>query len=126
MEITASSISDVVVLKLDGELKSRNDIAGAFWEHFNRGSSKFILNFEKVAMVNSAGLQALIELQRLAETAGGGLYITGINSNIQRVFQASRMDEVLKIYKDEDMALVGLLGGLPHDVRITPMSRYQN
>lgn len=126
MDVTATSIADVVVLKLAGEFKTRTDIADVFWANFNRGTSKFILNFEKVSAVNSVGLQTLIELHRLTENAGGGLRITRINELIARVFKASNMDKILKLYDDEDLALVSLMGGLPVDTDITPISRYQH
>ena len=126
MDVTATGIADVVVLKLEGDFKARTDIADVFWAHFNQGTSKFILNFEKVTAVNSVGLQVLIELHRIAENAGGGIRITGINETIVRVFEVSEMDKILKLYKDEDLALVSLMDGLPVDTRISPISRYQH
>ena len=126
MEITATRIADVVVLKLNGDFKTKKYIVEIFWAHFNRGLNKFILNFEKVRAINSVGLQALIDLHRLAESAGGGIRLSGICRDVLRVLESAEVDQVLVIQDDEDLALADLLSRIPLDLRSAPVSRYRN
>jgi len=126
MEISVTRIADVVLLRLVGDFKARKEFAAIFWSHFHRGRSKFLLNFDGVRAINSHGLQALLEFNRLAEAAGGALRLCGVSDGLTKVFKAARVIEVFAIREDEDTALVELLGGLPTDSDISTISRYRN
>jgi anti-anti-sigma factor len=119
-------VGDVVVLKPDGELKSRGGLARIIWSHLHKGRNKFIVNFENVRSVNSVGLNALVEFKRLAEASGGSLTLCKVHADLLKVFHATNMFEVFSIVDDEDMALAGTVKGLPHLSAASSISRYRN
>ena len=126
MEVASVVIGDVVVLKLNGELRSRDDVASQFQSHLYNGKNKFILNFENVRRVNSIGLSTLLEFKHLAEAAGGSIILCLLRDEVKRIMNVTRLDEIFNIFDDEDTALVGFIKGLPLVRRESSISRYRN
>ena len=126
MEVTTVLVGGVVVVKLSGELRSREDIASEFWTYLHRGVARFVVNFENVRMVNSVGLSALLEFKRLAEAAGGGVVLCGIDGDVANVMRVTRLDQVFTVHEDEDIALAAYIEGLPVLNSDSSISRYRN
>ena len=126
MEVTTILIGDVVVLKLLGELRSRESIASGFWTYLHKGKSKFIVNLEKVRMINSVGLSALLEFKRLAEASGGGVVLCNVSGDVRKVMEVTRLDQIFLISDDEDIALAGFIKGLPLMSTESAISRHRN
>ncbi len=126
MEIETTLVGDVIVLELRGDLTSRKILAAAFWSQLHKGKSKFILNFEKVRAINSVGMSVLLEFKRLAEATGGALILCRVSVEIYNVLSATQLEEVFNIFDDEDLALTGLIKGLPLLSTDSSVSRYRN
>lgn len=126
MEIATVIIGDVVVLKLSGELRSRDDVAIQFQSFLYTGRNKFIINFENVRAINSIGLSTLLEFKHLAEAAGGSIMLCLLRDELKRMLNVTRLDEVFTIFDDEEMALSGFIKGLPKITRESAISRYRN
>jgi len=126
MDVITIQIGDVVVLKLSGELRSREDVAAEFWSYLHKGVCKFVVNFENVRMINSVGLSAMLEFMRLAETSGGGVIFCGVNGEVANVMRVTRLDQVFTVHEDEDIALAGFLKGLPVLSSESSISRHRN
>ena len=126
MEVASVIIGDVVVIKLSGELRSRDDIAGQFQNYLFTGRNKFIINFANVRAVNSIGLSTLLEFKHLAEAAGGSILFCALRDEVRRVMKVTRLEEIFTIYDDEDTALAGFIKGLPLIRRESAISRHRN
>jgi len=126
MEIGVDSVADVVIMRLEGELKARADIAAVFWSHLQNGRSKFVLNFGRVTGVDSVGFTALMELQRIAEASGGSIRLCKVDVHLRKVFKAYGMEQSFTVFKDEDTALAGFMGALPVNCGEACHSRYLN
>ena len=126
MEVTTILIGDVVVLKLLGELRSRDSIASDFWTYLHKGKSKFVVNLENVRMINSVGLSALLEFKRLSEASGGGVVLCNISGEVRKVMKVTRLDQIFVICEDEDLALAGFIKGLPLVRTESAVSRHRN
>jgi stage II sporulation protein AA (anti-sigma F factor antagonist) len=126
MEVISSTIGDVVVLKLYGSLRSRDDIAAEFRRLLRAGKTKFILNFENVRSVNSIGLSTILEFKHLAEAVGGKIMLCGIHEEVKKVFNVTRMAEIFSMVDDEDIALAGFIKGLPLISSDSSVSRHRN
>jgi anti-anti-sigma factor len=126
MEIGVSSIADVVVMRLQGDLKARADITAVFWSHLQNGRSKFVLNFARVTGVDSVGFTALMELQRIAEASGGSIRICKLDEHVRKLFRAYGMEQAFSVFKDEDTALAGFVGALPVNCGEACHSQYLN
>ncbi|MCX6647364.1 MAG: STAS domain-containing protein [bacterium] len=126
MEVISIVIGDVVVIKLNGDLRSRDDITGQFQSYLYTGKSKFIINFANVRAVNSIGLSTLLEFKHLAEAAGGSIILCMLKDEVKRVLNVTRLDEIFSIFDDEDTALAGFIKGLPLMKRESAISRHRN
>jgi len=126
MEVASVLVGDVVLLKPEGALTSRSELAKVLWNHLHKGRSKFVINFENVRAINSVGLSTLLEFKRLAESSGGEIKICGMRENIRRVFKVAQLSEVFASYDEEDMALAGFIKGLPLVRAESSVSRYRN
>lgn len=126
MEVNSNTVGDVVVFKLVGELTNRNELATHFWSHLHKGNSKFVINCTQLRLINSAGLSALIEFNRLAEASGGAIVLFGMSAEVLKMFKSTRLDEIFTISDDEELALSSLIQGLPVLDSNSTVSRYRN
>ncbi len=69
------------------------------------GHPKLIINFSGVKHISSAMLGTLMALQKKVKAAEGEIRLLGINDQLLGVFKLTRLDKVLKIYKNLDAAL---------------------
>lgn len=61
---------------------------------------RLLLNFEKVEFLTSAALSELIRIHDTVEKSGGKLRLWGVSPDIQRVFQVTKLDELLSVKTD--------------------------
>jgi len=59
-----------------------------------------ILDFAATVFLASAGLAALVKIQRLAEEQNGKVRLANCSEDVNRVIQMVRFDKVLSLYKD--------------------------
>ena len=59
--------------------------------------SECILDFEQVSFMDSSGIAVMINALRNMTAIGGALYISGLNTQPNRVFLASGMDKLIAI-----------------------------
>ncbi len=57
----------------------------------------FILNLEKLDLINSLGLNSFIKLFTKSRNSGGDLYIVNISEKINRVLLLTKLNTVLNI-----------------------------
>src|SRR3954447_19619054 len=69
------------------------------------GRRKILLNFSNVEYLSSAALGKLITLNKKVNGAGGRLVLCNIDPNIYEVFKITKLNEIIKIQKDEQAAL---------------------
>ena len=59
-----------------------------------------ILDFTETTFLGSAGLAALLNINRLAQEKGGALRLSACSEDVSQVIRMVRFDKVLSIYKD--------------------------
>lgn len=64
-----------------------------------------ILDFAATVFLASAGLAALVKIQRLAEEQHGRVRLANCSEDVNRVIQMVRFDKVLALYKDVPSAM---------------------
>jgi len=126
MEIESSIVGDVVVLRLNGSLRSREDVRSEFRAHLYRGSNKFILNFDNVKSINSIGLSALLEFKYEVEKSNGQLSLCMVRDIVKKLMDVTSVYEAFDIYEDEETALTGFIKGLPLISTNSSVSRHRN
>jgi anti-sigma B factor antagonist len=126
MDIMSMVVGDVVLIRLNGDLKSRDDISPEFQRQMFDGRNKFVIDFQNARSINSIGLSSLLECKHLAEKSGGSVMLCRLNDDVKRVFQVTRLNEIFDIFDDEDTALAGFIKGLPLIRRESAISRHRN
>ena len=66
---------------------------------------KLLVSFERVLFMSSSALRALITLNKKAKEVKATLVLCGIDDNIMEAFRITRLDNVLKIKKNEEEGL---------------------
>jgi anti-sigma B factor antagonist len=85
----------VVVLKGEARLEQIDTLRATVRALIDEGATRVVVGFKELKFADSASVGALLELQRSAEAAGGGLAIHGVPTRLARMFEgmglASRM-----------------------------------
>lgn len=98
MTIQKLESDGVLTLQLEGRLdtgtapQAQNDFLTAAAENPN-----LILDFTKVVYVSSAGLRALLMLQKAVSKKRGSLRLTGVRPEIMEVFELTGFSSILNI-----------------------------
>ena len=109
MQITSRFQGDVVIFDIEGEIK-RSDITDLTLhqlvkEQLDGGRRKIILNFERVAFIDSFGVGEILASYISTHNLGGKLKLVRISKKLYLVFQVTMLTKVLEIFEDEDAAL---------------------
>ncbi len=69
------------------------------------GVPKLLISFENVKHISSAMLGTLMAVNKSVKNAGGELRVSSIDKNLMEVFKLTRLDKVLKIFKNSTEAM---------------------
>jgi anti-sigma B factor antagonist len=109
MQITPRFQGDVVIFDIEGEIK-RSDITDLTLhqlvkDQLDGGRRKIVLNFERVAFIDSFGVGEILASYISTHNLGGNLKLVRISKKLYLVFQVTMLTKVLEIFEDEDAAL---------------------
>lgn len=107
MDITISESGEVRVLSFQGNLDT-NTAPGAESQInglIDAGVQKFLINFEKLDYISSAGLRVLLATAKKLKPSGGNLKICCLNQTVQEVFDISGFSTILSVTSTEEEAL---------------------
>ncbi len=62
------------------------------------GCLRICVNLEEVTFLDSSGLGALVAALKTTRSAGGDLYLCGLNRQVQMVFELTSMDRAFQIH----------------------------
>ncbi len=96
------------VLRIEGDITSASegDLMAAYGLAVANGATAVILDFTKLAYMNSGGIGILVTLLVRARRGGGRLVATGLSDHYRQIFELTRLDEAIEIH-DDDAAAVG-------------------
>lgn len=66
---------------------------------------RFAIDLSEVSLLASAGLGALLTLNKSCKAGGGKLVLFGLNEDILGMMKIARLDKILTIKPDRDAAL---------------------
>ena len=107
---TEVSLKDgVVVIAPSGELDISNSalLKEAIAEQARRGRRKVLIDLDQVSYMDSSALGALISGMTTLKKEQGDLKVSGLNENIERIFQLTGLNQFLNVYKNREEALQG-------------------
>ena len=80
----------------------------------SEGNNDVIIDLSQVTFMDSSGFGTLLGATRRLRPSGGGLYIAGPNSTIQRMLRLTRLDTIMRIFESPQQAAAALSGS-PQD-----------
>jgi len=68
--------------------------------------SYVVLNLTQVDFIDSSGLSAMVTGLKATKEKGGWLRLVGLNENISKVFELTRLNRIFDIYKNTEDSLL--------------------
>ena len=103
MNITAESYGHAVVLNMKGEL-AEDALSAVRRELQHQLSGKdvvdVVLNLEKVAFIDSAGLEFLLDLQEKLSEKFGQVRLAKPDENVRKILEITRLERDFEIHED--------------------------
>lgn len=102
MEITRED--GILTFKLEGEISflNINPLKDDILKNLLPEDKKIILNMEKIDFMDSAGLGMVLCFTKEMKSRGGELIVEHPQLGVQKIFQMSRMEKVMKIIYTEE------------------------
>lgn len=81
------------ILAIDGEFQGRKaaDVRDALIECLQNGYHTIIVDLTAVSAINATGIGVLVSIQQRLEAIGGELRVEGVNQDLQRVIERTRL-----------------------------------
>jgi anti-anti-sigma factor len=99
MEIVETDVSGVMVIEPIGGIDSTNakEFAAQVMDRFNAKQSNFVIDFQQVKYVSSAGFRSLLIIGNSIERAKRKLVLCGMGPEVQRVFEIAQFNDLFVI-----------------------------
>src|SRR5882762_4328237 len=108
LEITQREMKGIYLLALKGRLVLGQESGGLLTTIDNllaSGATRIVINLEQVNYVDSAGLGALIEMQRKTKAKGGGLKLCNLGPNLRQALDIARQLPIFETCPTEPAAV---------------------
>jgi anti-sigma B factor antagonist len=108
LEVTQREMSGIYVLALKGRLVLGEESRGLLTLIDNllaSGATRMVINLEQVNYVDSAGLGALIEMQRKTKAKGGSLKLCHLGPNLRQALEMARLLPIFDTSPTESSAV---------------------
>ena len=95
------------ILRVEGDVTSASepDLMAAYSVAVRNGATAVILDFSKLAYMNSGGIGLLVTLLVRAQRGGVRLVAMGLSEHYRQIFTLPRLDEAIEIHDDEPAAV---------------------
>jgi anti-anti-sigma factor len=108
LEITQREMNGIYLLALEGRLALGQESSGLLTTVDNllaSGATRIVINLEQVNYVDSAGLGALIEMQRKTKAKGGSLKLCTLRPNLRHALEMARLLPIFETCSTETAAV---------------------
>ncbi|MGE5248896.1 MAG: STAS domain-containing protein [Bacteroidota bacterium] len=107
MEITRHVENGVNVIKVAGKIDglTSETVINAFLSQVNGGTPRLVADLEGVDYTSSAGLRALLAIQKAVRQSGGELRLASVQPYVFKVLDMSGFTSIFKIYGDVGSAV---------------------
>ena len=95
------------ILRIEGDVTSASegDLMAAYAAIADSGTKVVVLDFSRLAYMNSGGIGLLVTLLVRAQRGGVRLVATGLTDHYRQIFELTRLDEAITIHDDEAAAV---------------------
>ncbi|MGQ9631458.1 MAG: STAS domain-containing protein [bacterium] len=107
MEMSIRESQDIAIVDLSGEIDAQNssDIKSRIKALISDGKVKFVINLSGVRYMDSSGLGVLVSGLKTARKDGGDLKLSGLQPEVQNIFELTQLNKVFEIYESESEAI---------------------
>lgn len=98
------------VIAISGEITAHSEstLMDAYTRAADGSTKAVLLDFSRLEYMNSGGIGLLVTLLVRANRAKQRLLACGLNDHYRQIFELTRLDEAISIYRDEADALASL------------------
>lgn len=108
LNIQERRIGDVTVLDMDGNIRiGGSDVAlkKAIRSLVAEGRNQIVLNFARVAYIDSSGLGELISGHVTLNNKGGQIKLLNLTQRLQELMTMTNLVTIFEVYEDESQAV---------------------
>ncbi len=122
MEIREELIETLVILEPVGQLDTRTspELEGHVNRHLGEKRQSFIVDFQSLDYISSAGLRVLLMLAKRLKSSDGKLVLAGMNAHVREVFDVAGFTKIFEIVSTRDEARGRLSSVEVEEERIDP------
>ncbi|HTR19450.1 MAG TPA: STAS domain-containing protein [Gemmatimonadales bacterium] len=97
----------VVVVGVEGQLivGNRQELKAKVLDALEGGAKRFVIDFNHTGYIDSSGLGVLVSLSKKIREQGGELRLSGLNEDLQTLFELTKLDTLFSIAKTSAEAL---------------------
>jgi anti-anti-sigma factor len=109
MKLKREKIDDVNLLYLEGSLTVANaqDVFSQIVSLLEEGETRFLLQLSSVDFIDSTGLGIVVRLSKRVGEVKAKINLAEPQPKILEMFELTRLDKILPIYKTQEEALRG-------------------
>lgn len=109
MEVKTRERNNIIIFDIKGDIR-RSEINivtlhQQVKDQLKAGKINFLLNFEKVAYIDSFGVGELIASYKSIHDVGGKFKITKMPTKIRFLFKITMMEKIFEIFDEEETAI---------------------
>jgi anti-sigma B factor antagonist len=95
------------VLKISKSLTCQNceEVEATFQDCLDQQKNEIIIDFSKIAFLDSAGLELLLQMHNELKRQGGALKLVHLEELCLDILKATQLINVFRIYKDMNKAI---------------------
>ena len=102
----------VAVIDIKGDVTAASEpvLMSAYEKAGRQGAKRLVLNFRGLEYMNSGGIGMLVTVLIRAQRHHQQLAAFGLSDHYREIFELTRLDEAITIYRDEQSALTDAAG----------------
>lgn len=108
MNFETRQVGGFKVVDIEGQIRisTQND----FKDYFDKlvkeqGDQTIVINMEGVGYMNSAGIGIIVDSYKKFKERSGRLILCNLVSDIQKLFEVTKLNKFIEIYRDEREAI---------------------
>jgi anti-anti-sigma factor len=107
MEIRPSKEDGVIVISVQGRMDAVTapDFDRCLEDLLREGEQNFVIDFNGLEYISSAGLQSLLKTAKQLDDTGGLLHLSNLRGSVKNVFEISGFDSIFRIFPSREEAL---------------------
>ena len=107
MEIQTRKEKNAVIVSVKGRMDAVT--APEFEKNLSdliaKGENNFLLNFDGLEYISSAGLRAILATAKKLKEKGGKILLTGLKGSVDEVFKIAGFHSIFKVFESEEAGL---------------------